>query len=110
MVRNTLEKFTLAAQEMAVVILITAVGLLVLVIFLGYQWIDRGVDTRPTASELSTARDKRMAQYMLKNMIYFKDDRTGLCFATTIANDHTLACVPCEKVEHLLVPQSEPEQ
>lgn len=45
-------------------------------------------------------------------LIYFKDARTGLCFATSQSGSDgrmvTLACVPCEKVEHLLVSSATP--
>ncbi len=37
---------------------------------------------------------------------YYKDDRTGLCFASTssvLANNFTLTCVPCSKEVELLL-------
>ena len=45
-----------------------------------------------------------------KDLKYFKDDRTGLCFAIVAsrksfkvsATGLGLTCVPCENVEHLI--------
>lgn len=111
-IRSNWEKFEIAARAMRGVVIITAVAFVILLIFLGCQWIDRAADIRrPTASELSATRDQRTAQYMIESMVYFKDDRTGLCFATTANSEWgSLACVPCESVQNLLVPQPEPEQ
>ena len=114
MVRSSFEKLHLSIQGLVGVIIITAMAFLVLLVILGYHWVDRGVDTSPSASELSDTRDQRMVQYMIGRMVYFKDHRTGLCFAATqrssFDDTSSLACVPCESVQHLLVPQPEPEQ
>lgn len=43
-----------------------------------------------------------------ENMTYFRDDRTGLCFASVNSRTYnaysvtSISCVPCDSVKHLL--------
>lgn len=64
--------------------------------------------------QAETRKKVRFADSMINDMVYFKDTRTGLCFASTefLGDDRTrtLACVPCEQVEHLLVSPAQPPQ
>lgn len=70
--------------------------------------------TRPSPEEIAKLNQeqvKRQQQFTVSQvkaaLLYFKDDRTGLCFAYYwggMANGGpALAVVPEEKVEHLLV-------
>ncbi|KKM64948.1 hypothetical protein LCGC14_1496120 [marine sediment metagenome] len=52
----------------------------------------------------SCVTKKERAANVKKDLIYFKDSRTGLCFAATaIGYQGFLAHVPCDKVQKYLV-------
>ena len=41
--------------------------------------------------------------YRLKYLKYYKDERTGICFAQNWTNPLTITCVPCEKIPDSLL-------
>lgn len=45
-----------------------------------------------------------------ENLVYFKDDRTGLCFAAvnstntkSLSNSTSIACVPCDSLKNVQI-------
>ena len=99
MVRNPLEKFTGLSQSLWPIMSLA----LVCFVFMFTQAC--------SSAEHRRYHDESTARSILRYMVYFKDDRTGLCFAameTDGGRDRSFACVPCEAVQDLLVKPSDP--
>jgi hypothetical protein len=52
---------------------------------------------------LTACSDQEFVDHINKNIIYFKDFKSELCFAMKGRDSKTLTNVPCDKVEKLLV-------
>lgn len=83
--------------------LVLGVGFVVFVVALGIGNI--GIDERRVTEQKEFMQ--KMARSAKANLVYFEDERTGLCYAYIWGGDShggpALTLVPREKVEHLLI-------
>jgi hypothetical protein len=88
------------------VVIITVVAFIILLLMLAPSLFPMSVAQQSTGSD-----ESYFVRMTLRSMVYFKDERTGLCFAaieTDGGRDASLTCVPCEAVQDLLVKPFEP--
>lgn len=84
------------------------IWVLLAVVAVGFSSCIDGAVNSNNGEDLQEVKGQTL-ELVKKSIRYFKDDRTGLCFAVSISRtyssyfNHNITCVPCDSLKKIVV-------